>query len=207
MKTQFIIGIAGGSGSGKTTVAKHVKKTITNQSITLIPHDNYYKNQDHLEPQERTKTNYDHPNSLETSLLVSHLKSLKSSQQVQQPTYDFTNHTRSSQTITTDPTPIVVVEGILIFAEPQLCDLFDLKIFVQTDSDIRFIRRLKRDISERGRDLDSVIAQHYSTVKPMHQQFVEPSKRQADIIIPEGGQNQVALDLITNQIRTIISKT
>ena len=207
MKTQFIIGIAGGSGSGKTTVAKHVKKTITNQSITLIPHDNYYKNQDHLEPQERTKTNYDHPNSLETSLLVSHLKSLKSSQQVQQPTYDFTNHTRSSQTITTDPTPIIVVEGILIFAEPQLCDLFNLKIFVQTDSDIRFIRRLKRDISERGRDLDSVIAQHYSTVKPMHQQFVEPSKRQADIIIPEGGQNQVALDLITNQIRTIISKT
>lgn len=203
MTKPIIVGIAGGTGSGKTTVTDAVVKIVGSQNLTHIQHDSYYKDQSNKPFAERVKTNYDHPDSLETSLLIFHLKQLLQGQTVQVPVYDFTQHNRTDKTILVEPTKIILVEGILIFVDKNLRDLFDIKIFVDTDADVRFIRRLKRDISERGRTMESVIDQYLSTVRPMHLEFVEPSKRYADIIIPEGGLNKVALDFVTSRIKSL----
>lgn len=203
MTKPIIVGIAGGTGSGKTTVTDTIVKIVGSQNLTHIQHDSYYKDQSHKPFAERVKTNYDHPDSLETSLLISHLKQLLQGQTVQVPVYDFTQHNRTNKTILVKPTKIILVEGILIFVDKNLRDLFNIKIFVDTDADVRFIRRLKRDISERGRTMESVIDQYLSTVRPMHLEFVEPSKRYADIIIPEGGLNKVALDFVTSRIKSL----
>lgn len=205
-KKPFIIGVAGGSGSGKTTLAQEILAQIPKDLVAHITHDSYYKDQSHLSMDERTKTNYDHPNSLETSLLVSHLKALQNGKAIEHPTYDFTHHTRSKKVISITPKPILLVEGILIFAEPQLRELFDLKIFVDTEGDLRLARRLLRDVQERGRTFEFGIKQFLEFTKPMHDQFVEPSKRFADIIIPEGGLNSVANSVISAQIKTILKR-
>jgi len=200
----YIIGVAGGSGSGKTTVVDNLIKVLGKESVTFISHDDYYKSQDHLPMQERIKTNYDHPKALETDLLISQLGKLISGQEVDQPTYDFVAHTRSDKTEKLKPTPVIIVEGILVFESKNLRDLFDLKVFVDTEDDIRIIRRIRRDIEERGRSFDYVIDQYLKFTKPMHNEFVEPNKRYADIIIPEGGENTVALDLLLTKVKTII---
>lgn len=196
MRLPFVIGIAGGSGSGKTTVAQQILQRIGEERIAFLQHDAYYKDLSHLPPKERARVNFDHPDSLETDLLIRHIRLLREGQAVQVPVYDFTTHTRLSQTITVEPRPLILVEGILVFVEKALREQFDLKIFVDTDADIRFIRRLQRDIRERGRSMDSVIQQYLTTVRPMHLEFVEPSKRYADVIIPEGGYNMPALEMV-----------
>jgi uridine kinase len=201
-----IIGVAGGTGSGKTTVAREVLKRAGTQKITLIQHDAYYKDLSNLPPSQRAMQNFDHPDALENSLLIHHLKELKAGQRVAVPVYDFTTHTRTAKTQLTGPNPIILLEGILIFADPELRQLMDVKIYVDTDPDIRFIRRLQRDISERGRTTESVIRQYLATVRPMHEEFVEPSKRFADIIIPEGGFNEVAMDMIAARIETLLEE-
>lgn len=202
----FIIGVAGGSGSGKTTLAQEILAQIPKDLVAHITHDSYYKDQLHLSMEERVKTNYDHPDSLETQLLVSHLTSLLNGKSIEHPTYDFTHHTRSKKIIIVTPKPILLVEGILIFAEPQLRELFDLKIFVDTEGDLRLARRLLRDVQDRGRTFEFGIEQFLAFTKPMHDQFVEPSKRFADIIIPEGGLNSVANSVISAQIKTILQR-
>ncbi len=202
----FIIGIAGGSGSGKTTLARLIMERIGPESIAFLPHDAYYRDFSHLPPEERLKVNYDHPDTLETSLLIRHLQELKAGRAVERPVYDFATHARRSETVRVEPRPIVLVEGILVLAEPELRKMFDLKLFVDTDPDIRFIRRLQRDIRERGRTVEMVIEQYLSTVRPMHLEFVEPSKRYADLIIPEGGLNTVALEVILSRIRDRIRR-
>lgn len=197
-----IIAVAGGSGSGKTTVVQRLL-TKTNPDQTLhIQHDNYYKDQSGLTLPQRLKTNYDHPDSLQTELLIQHLQDLSEGKTIQQPVYDFTQHTRSTQTNQLSSKQMVIVEGILLFVDPSLRKMFDLKIFVDTPDDIRFIRRLKRDIAERGRTLESVVDQYYQTVRPMHHQFVEPSKQYADLIIPEGGHNEKALAVLDSYLQT-----
>lgn len=203
-KTPLVIGIAGGSGSGKTTVANVILKSVGNHRIAYLPHDAYYRDLRALPENQRKAVNFDHPNSLESELLGDHIRQLKVWQSVQLPVYDFTTHTRTEEYITVKPHPVIVVEGILIFAEPKLRELFDVKIFVDTDDDLRFIRRLQRDIAERGRTMDTVIDQYLSTVRPMHMDFVEPSKRYADVIIPEGGLNQVALDMVIARIESLL---
>jgi uridine kinase len=200
----LVIGIAGGTGSGKSTVAKVIIDRVGANHIALLPHDAYYKNLAQLEPAQRTLINFDHPDSLETSLLISHIKGLKNFQSVELPVYDFKTHTRTTETIHIEPQPVILVEGILILAEPGLRELFDVKIFVDTDADIRFIRRLERDIAERGRTSASVIHQYLATVWPMHLEFVEPSKRYADVIIPEGGLNTVAMDMVVARIESLL---
>jgi uridine kinase len=200
----LVIGIAGGTGSGKTTVANVIIDRVGANHIALLPHDAYYKNLANLEPAQRAIINFDHPDSLETSLLVEHIKRLKEGQSIELPVYDFKTHTRISETIHIEPQPVILVEGILILAEKALRDLFDVKIFVDTDADIRFIRRLERDIAERGRTSASVITQYLSTVRPMHLEFVEPSKRYADVIIPEGGLNTVAMDMVVARVEALI---
>ena len=200
----LIIGIAGGSGSGKTTVAQEILKRVGPHRIAYLPHDAYYKDLSGLPPTQKAEVNFDHPNSLETELLIQHVKQLKSGNPVELPVYDFSNDSRTEKTIPITPHRVIVVEGILIFAEPDLRPLFDLKIFVDTDSDLRFIRRLQRDISERGRTPESVINQYIKTVRPMHLEFVEPSKRYADVIIPEGGFNTAALDMVTARIAEML---
>ncbi len=200
----LVIGIAGGTGSGKTTVAKVIIDRVGASHIALLPHDAYYKNLANLEPAQRTTINFDHPDSLETSLMVQHIKQLKNYQAIELPVYDFKTHTRTDQTIHIEPQPVILVEGILILAEKTLRDLFDVKIFVDTDADIRFIRRLERDIAERGRTSTSVINQYLATVRPMHLEFVEPSKRYADVIIPEGGLNTVAMDMVVARVEALI---
>lgn len=202
--TPIIIGLAGGTGSGKTTVATVILERVGAQHLALLPHDAYYKDEDELSVDQRGQINFDHPNSLDTSLLVEHIQRLKNGQPIDLPVYDFKTNSRTAETIRIDPMPVIVVEGILIFAEPVLCRLFDMRIFVDTDADIRFIRRLQRDISERGRTIQSVIEQYVSTVRPMHLEFVEPSKRYADIIIPEGGLNTVAMDMVVARIQTLL---
>ena len=202
----IIIGIAGGTGSGKTTVANIIQEKVGSQSIAFLPHDAYYRDLAHLPFPQRQLVNFDHPNSLETELLVQHLQQIKAHQAIEMPVYDFKTHTRSTQTIHIDPQPVILVEGILIFAEPALRVLFDIKIFVDTDADIRFIRRLERDISERGRSSATVIQQYLTTVRPMHLEFVEPSKRYADLIIPEGGLNTVAIDIVVARIKALLSE-
>ncbi len=196
----LVIGIAGGTGSGKSTVAKVIIDRVGASHIALLPHDAYYKDLVSLAPAQRATINFDHPESLETSLLVEHIKLLKNNESIELPVYDFKTHTRTSKTIHIEPQPVILVEGILILAEPDLRDLFDVKIYVDTDADIRFIRRLERDIAERGRTSTSVINQYLATVRPMHMEFVEPSKRYADVIIPEGGLNTVAMDMVVARI-------
>lgn len=205
-KTSLVFGIAGGTGSGKTTIADYILKTVGHEKIAFLPHDAYYRDQSGLTQEERAQVNFDHPSSLETELLIEHITKLRNQETIQLPTYDFKTHSRNQETITIHPQPIVVIEGILIFVEPELRDLFDLKIYVDTDADIRFIRRLKRDIEERGRTTESVINQYLETVRPMHLEFVEPSKRYASVIIPEGGYNTVALDLIVARIEAMLQE-
>jgi len=199
-----VIGIAGGTGSGKTTVTKIIIDQVGQKHIALLPHDAYYKDLKNLEPAQRALINFDHPDSLDTSLLIEHIKSLKVNKPIELPIYDFKTHTRTTQTAHMEPQPVILVEGILILAEKQLRELFDVKIFVDTDPDIRFIRRLERDIAERGRTSSSVIQQYLTTVRPMHLEFVEPSKRYADVIIPEGGLNAVAMDMVVARIEALL---
>ncbi len=203
-KTPLVIAIAGGSGSGKTTVAQAILNRVGKDRIAYLPHDAYYKDLKELPRIQRDQVNFDHPNSLETSLLIEHIRRLKLYEPVFLPVYDFTNHTRTDRTIRVEPKRVIIVEGILIFAEPDLRSLFDVKIFVDTDSDLRFIRRLERDITERGRTVETVIRQYMNTVRPMHMDFVEPSKRYADVIIPEGGFNTVALDMVISRIESLL---
>jgi uridine kinase len=200
----LVIGIAGGTGSGKTTVVNAILKRVGRNRIAFLAHDAYYRDLGHLSPEDRKKINFDHPDSLESELLVEHIQALKQWQPVEMPVYDFTIDSRTERTIHIDPFPVILVEGILIFYEAQLRQLFDVKIFVDTDADIRFIRRLQRDIVERGRTTQSVINQYLDTVRPMHMEFVEPSKRYADVIIPEGGLNTVALDMVTARIEALL---
>jgi len=199
MKT-IIIGIAGGTGSGKTTLTRRLWEHFGADEVSVINHDSYYKRHDDLPYEERCRLNYDHPDSFDTPLLVEHLRALRAGQAVQVPVYDYTVHNRSDRTTTVTPAPVIIVEGILIFASQELCDAMDMKVFVDTDADVRILRRIVRDVKERGRTLDSVVTQYLTTVKPMHEQFVEPSKRKADLIVPEGGRNQVALDMLTKWI-------
>jgi len=205
-KSPLVFGIAGGTGSGKTTIADYILKTVGPEKIVFLPHDAYYRDQTGLTQEERARVNFDHPSSLETELLIEHITKLRNGESIQLPSYDFKTHSRTQETTTIKPQPIIVIEGILIFVEPELRDLFDLKIYVDTDADIRFIRRLKRDIEERGRTTESVINQYLETVRPMHLEFVEPSKRYASVIIPEGGYNTVALDLIVARIESMLQE-
>ncbi len=203
-KRPLVIGIAGGSGSGKTTLAQAILDEIGSEKIAFLPHDAYYRDQDHLTFEERVKVNYDHPDSLETELLIKHLKALIAGQAIQMPVYDFKLHSRSKETKIIQPRSIILVEGILILYEKVLRQYFEVKLFVDADPDIRFIRRLERDITERGRSVESVINQYLGTVRPMHLEFVEASKRYADIIIPEGGMNVVALDMVIARLTSLL---
>lgn len=194
------IGIAGGTGSGKTTITRRIIREF-GENVSILHHDSYYKAHDDLSYEERTRLNYDHPNAFDTDLLLEHVRKLKRGESVNTPVYDFTVHNRSDRTIRVTPSRVLIVEGILIFAEKALCDEMDIKLFVDTDADVRILRRIVRDVRDRGRSLDSVVNQYLTTVKPMHEQFVEPSKRNADLIIPEGGRNQVAMDVVMERIR------
>jgi uridine kinase len=196
----IVIGIAGGTGSGKTTITRQLVRHF-GQDVSVIYHDNYYKAHHDLSYEERSKLNYDHPDAYDTDLMVHDLKELKKGHSVECPVYDFTIHDRSSSTLTIQPSRVIIVEGILIFASEELRNLMDIRIFVDTDADVRILRRIRRDVRERGRSLESVINQYLDTVKPMHEAFVEPSKRYADIIIPEGGQNQVAVDMVIGRVQ------
>lgn len=202
----IIIGVAGGSGSGKSTVARQIYEHFSGKSIMIIEHDSYYKDQSHLPFEERLKTNYDHPFAFDTDLLIEHLKKLLNYEAIDEPVYDYTRHTRSDATVHHEPREVIILEGILILDDSRLRDLMDIKIYVDTDDDIRIIRRIKRDMQERGRTLDSVIEQYLTVVKEMHEQFVEPSKKYADIIFPEGGFNEVAIDLMKTKIQTIFDE-
>lgn len=197
----MIIGICGGTGSGKTTVANRILESVSADEVLFIQQDSYYRNLKDLPLDYRRAFNFDHPDAIDNDLLVHHLRKLKAGEPVELPIYDFRTHTRMNDTIRIESKPIVIVEGILIFAEPRLLEQMDIKVFVDTPDDIRFIRRLRRDIDERGRTLESVIEQYLATVRPMHMQFVEPSKRYADVIIPEGGHNVVSIDLLSGKIR------
>jgi len=205
-KKPIIIGVAGGSGSGKTTVANEIYRNFPDQSIAVIEQDAYYKAQDHKSMEERLKTNYDHPLAFDNDLLIEHLEKLLRFEPIEKPVYDYTVHTRSDKIIPIEPKDVIILEGILILEDERLRNLMDIKVFVDTDSDLRIIRRLLRDTYERGRSVNSVIEQYLSVVRPMHNQFVEPTKRYADIIIPEGGQNAVAIDLMVTKIRSILNQ-
>lgn len=204
MRKPIIIGVTGGTGSGKTTVTRKIIEEFGDVSLAYIPQDAYYKDQSHLSMDERVLTNYDHPFAFDNDLLSEHIRQLLDGQAVQMPVYDFTQHNRAEETIRVEPKEVIIIEGILIFSDKELRDLMDIKVFVDTDDDIRIIRRIKRDMAERGRSLDSIIDMYTSIVKPMHEQFIEPTKKFADIIIPEGGSNNVAIDLMTTKIRSII---
>jgi uridine kinase len=197
----MIIGICGGTGSGKTTVANRILESVSASEVAFIQQDSYYRNLKDLPLDYRNAVNFDHPDALDNDLLVHHIRKLKAGGSVELPIYDFKTHTRLNETVLIEPKPIVIIEGILIYADARLLEQMDIKVFVDTPDDIRFIRRLKRDIAERGRTVDSVIDQYIGTVRPMHMQFVEPSKRYADVIIPEGGHNLVSIDLISGKIR------
>lgn len=197
----FVIGIAGGTGSGKTTVARRIYESLHLDAAVFLDQDSYYRELGHLPLEERKKVNFDHPDSLDNDLLAEHLRRLVDRQPIQKPVYDFAAHTRTGEFVRIEPRDVVLVEGILLFVEPQLRDLFDLKIFVDTEADVRFIRRLKRDLELRGRTVDSVIEQYLSTVRPMHFEFVEPAKRYADVILPRGGNNAPGIGVITARIR------
>lgn len=197
----ILLGIAGGTGSGKTTLADKLIESYGDDEVSVLRHDNYYKRHDDMDYEERSKLNYDHPDAFDTELLCEHIKLLKAGKSIEMPIYDYTVHNRSDKTIIVKPAPVILLEGILIFAEESLCELMDIKVFVDTDADVRILRRIIRDVKERERSLDSVIDQYLTTVKPMHEQFVEPSKRRADIIIPEGGKNVVALEMLIERVR------
>lgn len=200
----LLIGISGGTGSGKSTVTKKLVELIKEENVAVIEEDSYYKDQSNISFEERVKTNYDHPFAFDNKLLIEHLKDLKSGKSIEKPLYDFELHNRKNETLLVEAKEVVILEGILILSEEEIRDLLDIKVFVDTDSDVRIIRRILRDIKERGRSLDSVIYQYMKTVRPAHLQFIEPSKKYADIIIPEGGYNDVAIDLIYQKIKSII---
>ena len=202
----ILIGIAGGSGSGKTTLADKLVECFGSDEVSIIRHDNYYKRHDQLTYEERSKLNYDHPDAFDTDLLCEQLKQLKEWHAIEMPVYDYSQHNRSDQVIVVHPAPVLILEGILIFAEEELCRLMDIKVFVDTDADVRILRRILRDVKARGRSLDSVITQYLTTVKPMHEQFVEPSKRRADLIIPDGGYNMVALEMLIQRVRSQLDR-
>lgn len=197
---RIVIGVAGGTASGKTTVAQKISEAFGNNAV-LLSHDWYYKQHDDLSPEQRSQLNYDHPDSLDTALLVEHVKELKKGNAIMHPTYDFARNMRTDEWVKLESAQLIIVEGILIYTDSKLCRLCDVKLFVDADADVRFIRRLSRDVSERGRTMESVINQYLHTVKPMHEQFVEPSKRKADLIIPQGGHNEIAISMIVDAIR------
>ncbi|KGP90450.1 uridine kinase [Pontibacillus chungwhensis BH030062] len=201
-----VIGVAGGTGSGKTTVTRSIIQQFTDKTILMMEQDYYYKDQSHLPFEERLKTNYDHPLAFDNDLLIEHVQKLIQKESVEKPVYDYKIHTRSEDVIPVDSKDVIILEGIMVLEDPRLRDLMDIKVFVDTDADVRIVRRLLRDIKERGRTIDSVIEQYINVVRPMHLQFVEPTKRYADIIIPEGGQNHVAIDLMASKIKTIIQE-
>ncbi len=196
----LVIGIAGGTGSGKTTLMNNLIQRFEG-SVTVLSHDNYYRRNDHLTYEERCQINYDEPAALETDLMARHLDALRHGQAIDCPVYDYTAHNRSDETVRIEPKPVIIVEGILIFADEALRELMDIRIFVDTDADVRLCRRIKRDVNKRGRTLESVLTQYQQTVKPMHEKYVEPSKRHANLVVPEGGKNYVALDMIVDRIR------
>ena len=200
MSDIMVIGIAGGTGSGKTTFTKRLIQRFGTE-VSVVHHDNYYKAHHDMPYEQRAKLNYDHPNAFDTELLVEHLKQLRRGESIQCPVYDYSIHDRTDKTITIRPTRVIIVEGILIYENRELCDQMDIKIFVDADADVRILRRIVRDVRDRGRSLESVIDQYLTTVKPMHEQFVEPSKRNADLIVPQGGHNQVALDMVVERVR------
>jgi uridine kinase len=202
-----VVGVAGGTGSGKTTVAHQILKRAGTERISMLETDAYHRDLVNLTQAQRAMQNFDHPNALDNELLIRHLKELKSGQSVEVPVYDFTTHTRTGKTRTVVPNRVILIEGILIFADSDLRELMDVKIFVDTDADIRFIRRLQRDIAERGRTTESVVHQYLATVRPMHEEFVEPSKRHADVIIPEGGFNEVAMEMIAARIKSLLEES
>ncbi|GEN46457.1 uridine kinase [Alkalibacillus haloalkaliphilus] len=202
----IIIGVAGGTGSGKTTVTRTICEQFENTSILMLEQDSYYKDQSHIPFEERLNTNYDHPLAFDHDLLRDHLKSLSQRQPVEKPVYNYELHTRSNETIKIDPQEVIILEGILVLEDERLRNMMDIKVFVDTDADIRIIRRMMRDIKERGRTIESVMDQYINVVRPMHLQFVEPAKRYADIIIPEGGQNHVAIDLLSTKVKSIIDQ-
>ncbi|MED4754087.1 uridine kinase [Brevibacillus choshinensis] len=204
MRNPVLIGVAGGSGSGKTTVARELFRQFQNDSVTMIEQDSYYKNQDHLSMEDRYCTNYDHPLAFDNDLMLSHLQDLLQGKAIEKPIYDFKLHTRKKETIRIDPKDVIILEGMLILEDERIRDLMDIKVFVDTDADVRIVRRIARDIEERGRSLDSVVSQYLNVVRPMHLQFIEPTKRYADVIIPEGGYNLVALDLLSTKISNIL---
>lgn len=199
-----VIGVTGGSGSGKTTVSRKIFNELSNYSIMILQQDSYYKDQSNMTMAQRKKVNYDHPMAFDYDLIIQQLKQLLKYQPIEKPVYDYNQFTRSKETIHQDPREVIILDGILILDDERLRDLMDIKVFVDTDDDIRLIRRIERDMHERGRSLDSIIKQYLTTVKPMYHQFVEPTKRYADIIVPEGGENQVAIDLLTTKMRAIL---
>ena len=202
--SRFVIGLAGGTGSGKTTVARNIIGRLALDSITVFQQDAYYRDLADLSPAQRTSRNFDHPDSIEIELFVSHLRELKDGHAVEQPVYDFTSHARTDRTIRVDPRDVILAEGILLFHFPEVRELLDVKIYVDTPADIRLLRRFRRDIRERGRTFESVGEQYVRTVRPMHEEFVEPSKRFADVIIPEGGENEIAIDMIASRVRLLL---
>lgn len=205
MKKPILIGITGGTGSGKSTIADEIFNSFNEECIAMIQQDAYYKDQSHLTMDERVKTNYDHPRAFDNDLLIEHLKSLINGKAIEKPIYDFTVHTRAKEKVIVNPRDIIIVEGILILEDERIRDLLDIKVYVDTDADIRILRRMIRDINERGRTVDSVVEQYLSVVRPMHMQFTEPTKRYADIIVPEGGHNKVAIDILVSKIKDILN--
>ena len=205
MQDIMVIGIAGGTGSGKTTITRRLIQAF-GEEVSVVHHDNYYKAHHNMPYEERTKLNYDHPNAFDTDMLIRDLRQLKKGRSIQCPVYDYSIHDRTDKTITIKPTRVTIVEGILIYESRELCREMDIKIYVDTDADVRILRRIVRDVRDRGRSLDGVIDQYLNTVKPMHEQFVEPSKRRADVIIPQGGHNQVALEMVIERVRAHLSK-
>ena len=205
MSDVMVIGIAGGTGSGKTTITRKLTQRFSGE-VSVINHDNYYKAHHDMPYEQRCKLNYDHPDAFDTELLISDLRKLKEGKSIICPMYDYTIHDRSSKTMLIKPAKVIIVEGILIFADKELCSEMDIKIFVDADADVRILRRITRDVRDRGRSLESVVSQYLTTVKPMHEQFVEPSKRNADIIIPEGGHNIVAFDMVVERVRAHINR-
>lgn len=203
-KRPLVIGIAGGSCSGKTSVTRAIYEEFKNHSVVVIEQDYYYKDQSHMTFEERLQTNYDHPLAFDTDLLIDHVKTLLNRESIEKPMYDYVEHTRAKEVTTVEPKDVIIVEGILVLEDERLRDLMDIKLFVDTDSDLRIIRRIQRDIKERGRTADSVIEQYITAVRPMHNMFIEPTKRYADVIIPEGGGNNVAIDLMVTKIKTIL---
>lgn len=198
---QIFIGIAGGTGSGKTTLANKLIRNFGSDEVSILRHDCYYKAHDDMPFEQRCKLNYDHPDAFDNDLLLTHIQELRAGRSIQMPVYDYANHNRSDKFTEVKPAPVIILEGILIFAEPEICRQMDIKVFVDTDADVRILRRIARDVNDRGRSLNNIINQYLTTVKPMHEQFVEPSKRKADIIIPEGGRNTVALEMLIQRVR------